>query len=192
MQINTVFLFMSLFITIFFIGAGTSIGEGSKVSSDIRENIIVKEIPDILVAGIRMKGKYSEMGKGFKKLGWSVGRYINGKSLVLYYDQIRKETAADYEPCFPIKKKVNVDGITCRTIKGGKAITLIHRGSYDTIKDAYAKIHEYRRRHDLKIRVPTREVYLKGPGRFFRGNPKKYITEIQFIIESDYDAEPDT
>jgi effector-binding domain-containing protein len=185
MQINTIFLFMSLFITIFFIGGGTSIGEGSEVSSDIRENIIVKEIPDILVAGIRMKGKYSEMGKGFKKLGWSVGRYINGKSLVLYYDQIRKETAADYEPCFPIKKKVNVDGITCRIINGGQAITIIHRGSYVTIRDAYTRIHEYVRSHNLKIILPTREVYLKGPGMFFKGNPKNYITEIQILIESD-------
>ena len=176
---------MSLFITIFFIGGRTSIGEGSEVSSDISENIIVKEIPDILVAGIRMKGKYSEMGKGFKKLGRSVGRYINGKSLTLYYDQRHKESDANFEPCFPVKKKVDAEGITCRIINGGQAITLIHRGSYVTIRDAYTRIHEYVRSHNLKISVPTREVYLKGPGMFFKGNPKNYITEIQILIESD-------
>lgn len=26
---------------------------------------------------------------------------------------------------------------------------------------------------------PTREVYVKGPGLIFKGNPKNYLTEIQ-------------
>ena len=30
--------------------------------------------------------------------------------------------------------------------------------------------------------LPTREVYHKGPGMFFRGNPQKYLTEIQFPL----------
>jgi effector-binding domain-containing protein len=32
--------------------------------------------------------------------------------------------------------------------------------------------------------LPTREVYLKGPGMIFRGNPKNYVTEIQIPVES--------
>lgn len=31
--------------------------------------------------------------------------------------------------------------------------------------------------------MPTREVYLKGPGMIFKGNPKNYLTEIQMLIE---------
>ena len=27
--------------------------------------------------------------------------------------------------------------------------------------------------------LPTREVYVKGPGPIFKGNPKNYLTEIQ-------------
>jgi hypothetical protein len=27
--------------------------------------------------------------------------------------------------------------------------------------------------------LPTREVYVKGPGLIFKGNPKNYLTEIQ-------------
>jgi hypothetical protein len=30
--------------------------------------------------------------------------------------------------------------------------------------------------------MPTREVYLKGPGMIFKGNPKRYLTEIQVPI----------
>ena len=29
---------------------------------------------------------------------------------------------------------------------------------------------------------PSREIYLKGPGMFFKGNPHKYVTEIQLPI----------
>jgi hypothetical protein len=30
--------------------------------------------------------------------------------------------------------------------------------------------------------VPSRELYLKGPGLIFAGNPKKYLTEIQMLM----------
>ena len=35
-----------------------------------------------------------------------------------------------------------------------------------------------------EIEFPTREVYLKGPGMIFRGNPAKYLTEIQILIRT--------
>ena len=33
-----------------------------------------------------------------------------------------------------------------------------------------------------EIAVPCREVYLKGPGMIFRGNPQNYLTEIQISV----------
>lgn len=77
-----------------------------------------KELPALLIAGVRMKGKYSECGKGFSKLGRS------------------------YENVF-----------------------------------AYVEAKGY------KTLLPSREVYLKGPGMIFRGNPRKYLTEIQIMID---------
>ena len=35
----------------------------------------------------------------------------------------------------------------------------------------------------MRINYPIREIYIKGPRMIFRGNPKKYITEIQFPFE---------
>jgi hypothetical protein len=32
--------------------------------------------------------------------------------------------------------------------------------------------------------MPTREVYLKGPGMIFKGNPKNYLTEIQIQVKN--------
>lgn len=39
------------------------------------------------------------------------------------------------------------------------------------------------RRRGLTPKTPSREVYLKGPGMFFRGNPDRYLTEIQVLVE---------
>jgi DNA-binding transcriptional MerR regulator len=64
-----------------------------------------KDIESILIAGIRMKGKYSDCGQGFGKLGKAVGRHIAGKSLCLYYDGEYRDSDADFETCFPIRKR---------------------------------------------------------------------------------------
>ena len=63
-----------------------------------------------------------------------------------------------------------------------KAVCVPHIGSYATLPLAYAAIDQYAVKHSLKISAPFREVFIKGPGMLFKGNPKKYITEIQFPI----------
>jgi DNA-binding transcriptional MerR regulator len=40
----------------------------------------------MLIAGLRMRGKYSDCGRGFSQLAKRVGRYIAGKPFCLYYD----------------------------------------------------------------------------------------------------------
>jgi DNA-binding transcriptional MerR regulator len=142
-----------------------------------------KQIDTLLIAGCRMKGKYEEVGKGFAKLGKALGRHINGKAMTLYYDCEFKEDGADFEPCFPVRKGTDSDGISVRELKGGKAISLIHVGTYESLSESYKKIFAYVNDKGLKTELPSREVYLKGPGMIFRGNPKNYLTEIIIMIE---------
>ncbi len=47
----------------------------------------------------------------------------------------------------------------------------------------YAAIDSYAEQNKLKLCPPFREVFIKGPGMFLKGNPDKYITEIQFPIQ---------
>jgi len=141
-----------------------------------------KTVAPMLIAGLRMKGKYSDCGRGFAQLGKAVGRYICGKCLCLYYDGEYREDDADFEPCFPIRKEVAVPGISVRTLPGAKCLTLIHRGPYDQLGRSYAKILKQANEQKTTITLPTREVYVKGPGMIFRGNPKNYLTEIQLPV----------
>jgi len=72
-----------------------------------------------------------------------------------------------------------VDGVTVRTLPGGRGLALMHRGPYDQLGRSYAKILQQANERKPALALPTREVYVKGPGLIFKGNPKNYLTEIQ-------------
>jgi DNA-binding transcriptional MerR regulator/effector-binding domain-containing protein len=150
----------------------------AQVSYDIQE----KSVDPMLIAGIRAKGKYSDCGKRFGQICRSFGRLCSGPPMTLYYDCEYKENDADFEACVPVKQAKTVEGISVREIPGGRAVTLLHRGPYDQLHASYAKITAYVKQKGYAVAGPTREIYLKGPGMIFRGNPKKYLTEIQFPI----------
>ena len=153
-----------------------------KIMSDSTNEVQEKVVEKQLIAGIRMKGKYAECGKGFGRLGKRFGRYISGKPMVLCYDSEYKEIA-DYETCFAIRKGVSAEDIHVRELPGGKCVSLMHKGPYDQLGRSYAKLLQYIKDKSYRISVPSREIYHKGPGMIFKGNPKNYLTEIQFMIE---------
>jgi len=142
-----------------------------------------KELDTILIAGHRMTGVYQDVGKGLGLVCKKMGRHTNGKPMTLYYDGEYKETDADFEPCVPIRKGKDAEGISIRELKGGKCVSLIHKGPYETLRNSYQKIFGYINDKGYQAVIPTREVYKKGPGMIFKGNPKNYLTEIQVLIE---------
>jgi effector-binding domain-containing protein len=147
-----------------------------------------KVLDEMLIAGIRMKGKYSDCGKAFAQLGKGIGRYICGKPLCLYYDGEYRENDANFEVCMPIRKGKEADGISVRLLPGSRCVFLLHKGPYDELGRSYAKILKYVKAKGYEIILPTREVYLKGPGMILKGNPKNYLTEIQLLIKEQGEA----
>lgn len=145
--------------------------------------IVEKTLPPQLIASIRMRGKYSDCGRAFSKLGRRFGRHMCGKPFLLIYDTEYKANDADFEACFPIRKGETSDEISVREISGGKCLSLMHHGPYEQLGPSYDKILGHARERGLEIELPTREIYVKGPGMIFRGNPKKYVTEIQMLIK---------
>ncbi len=147
-------------------------------SDDVRERTTDAQ----LIAGVRMKGKYSDCGKGFGKIGRSFGRLIAGPCFLLHYDTEYKEDDADFEACMPVRRAKSVDGISVRELPAARCVCLIHKGPYNQLGPAYEKAIRYAKEKGFAIASPTREVYLKGPGMIFKGNPKNYVTEIQLPI----------
>jgi DNA-binding transcriptional MerR regulator/effector-binding domain-containing protein len=138
-----------------------------------------KTLPPLLMAGVRVKGKYRDCGKGFAQLGRALGRHLAGPPFCLYYDEEYREDDADFEACFPLSQEATAQGVSVRTLAGTPCLSLLYRGPYDQLGRSYAKILKAARQQKLAISLPTREIYLKGPGMIFKGNPNKYLTEIQ-------------
>jgi DNA-binding transcriptional MerR regulator len=151
---------------------------------DIKEDeIIIKEVPSTLIASIRYKGKYKEMSEVIEKLYKNYGKYAISSPFCLYYEKEYKEDNADIEVCVQVSKKIDENGIKTRTLEGGKVVSIIHKGPYDTIGISYKKIIDYLNKNKIKIALPIKEIYLKGKGVIFENNPSEYISEIQIYIK---------
>ncbi|MEW6237201.1 MAG: GyrI-like domain-containing protein, partial [Candidatus Omnitrophota bacterium] len=125
-----------------------------------------------------------DCGKAFSTLGRKAGRWLAGKPFNLYYDCGYKEDGADIESCFPVRQpNKEIEGVNVRTLPGGKCISLMHKGPYDRLGRSYEKITAYAKEKGYKLSVPSREIYIKGPGMIFKGNPEKYLTEIQMMLD---------
>ena len=150
-----------------------------RVDLEVRE----KEVQAMDVAGLRWKGRYDETGKAFQRLSRTAGRTIAGKGMNLYYDSEYKEEDADIESCFAVRQGIKASGdLKVHRLAGGPCVSLIHKGPYDQLSRAYARVFEYVQRKKYETLLPIREVYRKGPGMIFQGNPKNYLTEIQIRI----------
>jgi effector-binding domain-containing protein len=141
-----------------------------------------RTIETMLIASIRWRGEYSGGNAAFSRLYGEMGRYACGKPMDLYHDDRRREDDADVESAIPVSKAREVPGITIRELPGGKAVTLLHQGPYDTLGVAFARLVEHTEKHGLVFLLPTRVVYVRGPGLIWR-KPRKYLTEVVFLIQ---------
>lgn len=147
--------------------------------------VVEKTLEPQLIASIRHQGSYADSSRLFPRIGRSFGRHLAGKPLILCWDKEYKESDADFEVAFPVKKGGSKSGIQVYELAGGAACTLLHRGPYSEIHRSYRKLFGYiSRKREAEVRSPTREVYLKGPGMIFKGKPQNYLTEIQVLLDS--------
>jgi len=142
-----------------------------------------KLIAPTLIAGVRMRGRFDQAKHGFKQLGRAFGFGLAGKPGMLIYDEAYKPDDADFEVFFPIKRRKPVgDDIAVRELPGGRCLALVHRGPYDQISQVYARLFTRVSELGLRTTTPSREVYIKGPGMLFAGNPARYLTEVQLFV----------
>jgi effector-binding domain-containing protein len=146
--------------------------------------IQIKEttLPRILIAGIIIHGKYEEISQGFLKLMKHLGGSVRGKPLCLHFEIEYKDADASFMPCFEIKRAVAIPGIECFTIKSCKIISMVHKGPYTTLGEAYFRLFSYMQDKKYTVKLPIIEKYLKGPGLVFKGKPQHYLTEISIPI----------
>lgn len=139
--------------------------------------ITCEEIPPTLVASIRFSGKYKEIGNFVHLLYKSVNNNVNGAVINCYYDEACMKQA-DMELCLPIKKPLSIHKADCKYLPAVTAVCTTHYGSYGMLHLAYKALFQYVNEQGITLLTPSREIYVKGPGMLFYGNPEKYITKI--------------
>jgi effector-binding domain-containing protein len=141
-----------------------------------------KSLAAMKIAAVRMHAPYKDCGQGFGKIGKAFWNQICGPAMLLIYDHDYQEIA-NYEACMPVRGGQTRDGIEVRDLPAARCVSLLHQGPYEQLRGSYDKALAYVKEKGYRLVVPCREVYLKGPGMIFKGNPKKYLTEIQLVIE---------
>lgn len=150
--------------------------EGKEVNY-MNYKVEIKNIEEVLVASIRFKGKYSDVSKYFGRLYGAVKGNASGSPFNCYYDSEYKEEA-DIELCVPISKMIKSNDAQIKKLPEIRAICVTHKGAYENLNLAYKAVFDYAEEHGLKCITPSREIYEKGPGKIFKGNPDNYITHI--------------
>lgn len=91
-----------------------------------------KKVEDVLIASIRFRGQYEEVGKYMDQLFQHVEKYVNGPAFALYHSQ-DFEKGHDIEACAPVSQTVETDEIKSRVLEGGEMLSAVHHGSYGTL-----------------------------------------------------------
>ena len=174
-------------------------------------NIEEKTIPAITAITIRYIGRYDEIGPRIGLMYRLCGRWVEGRAFGLYRNAEYRDGNADIEACLALKigseenaarsverflKKSlddpvegghsgvapSGDRLAVRTIPAVDVLAAEHIGGYDILGESYREILNEFSARGLTRTVPSRELYIKGPGMIFRGNPARYRTEIQMPI----------
>ena len=106
----------------------------------------------------------------------------------LYYDDEYKEEDADIESCFPVRGMKDSGALALHRLSAGRCVYLVHKGPYKQLGRSYEKVMDYIQKKNYAALLPVREIYVKGPGMIFSGNPKRYLTEIQILISKPQEA----
>ncbi len=144
----------------------------------------IKEIQVQKIVSIRYMGSYQEVSKYIPILYKEAKANSNGAPFNLYHEEEYKEVT-DIEICLPVKKPITSSKVVYKELPKIKALCTTHIGSYETLSSAYKAILDEAKEKGFDLLLPTREVYLKGPGMILKGNPEKYVTCIMIPIKKE-------
>ena len=152
---------------------------------------VVKDVPRLRVLSKRETGSYdTTIGKLIGDLMTVLNAPENRRNFVkmvgpvmtIYHDEDYREEGADIEVAVPVTGKVAVEdpAVEVRNLEPARVVSLVHRGSYETIGQAYQRLHGYAAEKGLLIVGPMRDLYLNDPNTVA---PDDIMTEVQAPIQ---------
>ncbi|MBO0459408.1 GyrI-like domain-containing protein [Enterococcus hulanensis] len=149
----------------------------------MKYKVEARVIESFQVAFMKYEGKIAEANEFFPSVFKSVRGKSNGAPLFNFLKINSEKKEGIMELCVPTSELPIGNAIRTKKMKSFRAICTTHIGSYDTLQNAYHAMYEFAQKNKVALSVTgIREVYIKGPGMFLKGNPDKYITEIQIPV----------
>jgi effector-binding domain-containing protein len=158
--------------------------EGSMPDYDV----VIKKIEAQTVASVRdILPAYSDVSRLYKDLYSYLGRKrakFNGPPMVILHDGEYREKDADVEAAIPVAGNIQgSERVKVQELPAvDQAACVVYKGPYENIGQGYKALMTWVEANGYQIAGPDREIFLKGPGQFIRGNPANYITEIQLPV----------
>lgn len=149
----------------------------------VNETIEIKDIEPMRVAYKTYEGDLRQAGRHMPSVFKAIKGRSNGSPFFSIYSSDPQTKIGKADLCVPTEETPVVNDIFVKETPRVKAACVLHQGSYEELSVAYEQLADYVRTQGLLVTGPCREVYIKGPGALLKGNPKKYLTEIQLPID---------
>jgi effector-binding domain-containing protein len=153
---------------------------------------LIKDVPPQRIVGKKGTGPYSETisrlmpdlcGQLFSEENQRNGLKVTGPFMTLYHDCEYREKDATMECVAPITGRIVLSDpeMEVRILPGGNALSLIHKGSYNKLHEAWSRIGAYAEEKEYVPNGLHREVYLNDPNIV---SEEELLTELQIPVDT--------
>ena len=141
-------------------------------------SVVHKLLEETPVAYMRIHGNFIDIAKTLEMIKKAVGPKINGDPVVVHHWLVQDKDGHDIDVCLPVSELIDFGEVKTMMLESCEAMTMVHRGSYESIKDTYKQITKETYSHGLPIAESGREVLLN----FDAEKPEETIIEIQEVL----------
>jgi effector-binding domain-containing protein len=140
--------------------------------------IIYKRLEPTLIAFIKDRiDTRDQISLLFNRLQTACEDTICGKAMVIFHGGAVKDGYL-IEVAFPVNRPVETDEVQTRTLEAVPALTMLHYGAHQTIRETVLKIYGYLDQHAWTTSLFRREIYQVLDA----SAPESNITEVQVIL----------
>jgi effector-binding domain-containing protein/predicted hydrocarbon binding protein len=140
--------------------------------------VIYKEIDEILVASMRIHGRYADIPETLRKIQSICSMKIAGPPIVVHHWLVQDPFGHDMDVCVPISEPIESDIVKAGVLEKCEAMTIVHKGPYEKLGEAYREVTKETYDHGLPIAESGREVIINRNSE----NPEENIIEIQEVM----------
>jgi len=140
--------------------------------------IVYKKLDHIQIAYMKTRiDARDEILPLFERLRLACGNAIDGDSMVIIHGGAVKEGFL-FEAAFPVTHPVEMGEVHTRTLEAAPALSMLHYGAHQTMRETVRKIYDYLGQHAWTTSLFRREIYrILDPA-----HAENNVTEVQVIL----------